>query len=218
MEALHPPCSLEAKIVRRASQANQAEISDRIGCSWRVHRERVQVGESVTSDNCSDAIIKGGRDCNSPPRRFPRREKGALVMSDNLSPQSRRRAMAAVKSTGTTPERVVCAALKRLRYRFRENDPQLPGKPDFVLRRKRIAIFVHGCYWHSHHCTRGARMPKTNVAYWRRKISGNVARDKMRISELRRNQWRVLVIWECQTRRQNLETWLARRIARFTDL
>jgi DNA mismatch endonuclease (patch repair protein) len=136
-------------------------------------------------------------------------------MVDNLSPASRRRAMAAVKSAGTTPERVVEVALKQLGYRFRQNDPSLPGKPDFVLRRKRMVILVHGCYWHGHHCARGARQPKTNQAYWRRKISSNRARDKKSVAELRKNHWRVIVIWECQTKAQNLLSRLAARLARY---
>jgi DNA mismatch endonuclease, patch repair protein len=138
-----------------------------------------------------------------------------LSMADNLTPQSRRRAMAAVKSVGTTPELAVRAALLQLRYRIREHDATLPGKPDFVLARKRIAILVHGCYWHGHRCARGARIAKTNVSYWQRKISGNVARDKRTTTALRRAGWRVLILWECQLRRGDLASWISRRIAQF---
>lgn len=136
-------------------------------------------------------------------------------MVDNLTPQARRRAMAAVKSRGTTPERVVNAALNQLRYAARKNVASLPGKPDFVLARKRLVIFVHGCYWHGHQCARGARLPKTNTSYWSNKIANNMKRNKKQIAELRRAKWRVLVIWECQIRRERLAEWLEMRISRF---
>jgi DNA mismatch endonuclease (patch repair protein) len=123
--------------------------------------------------------------------------------------------MAAVKSVGTTPELAVRDALLQLRYRIREHDATLPGNPDFVLVRKRIAILVHGCYWHGHTCARGARVPKTNVLYWEKKINGNVARDRRTAAALRQAGWRVLILWECQLRRDDLASWISRRIARF---
>lgn len=133
-------------------------------------------------------------------------------MADNLTPEERRRAMAAVKSHHTTPERRVRSALHRLGYRFRLHDAKLPGRPDLVLPGRRLVIFVHGCYWHGHRCRRGARMPKTNVEYWQTKIAGNVARDRRRKRELKQLGWRVLVIWECRIGRTDFETWLARRM------
>lgn len=136
-------------------------------------------------------------------------------MADNLSPLARKRAMRAVKSVGTTPELAVRAALLQLRYRVIEHEAMLPGNPDFVLARKRIAILVHGCYWHGHRCARGARVPKTNVPYWQKKIGGNVARDKRTTAALRRAGWRVLILWECQLRRDDLASWISQRIARF---
>jgi DNA mismatch endonuclease, patch repair protein len=131
---------------------------------------------------------------------------------DNLSKSSRRRAMSAVKSADTTPEREVRRVLHRLGYRFRLRNLKLPGKPDLVLARHRLAIFVHGCFWHGHSCPRGSRLPKTNAAYWKKKISGNAARDKKRLREYRKLGWRTLVIWECQLRRASFDTWIARKI------
>ena len=135
-------------------------------------------------------------------------------MADNLSPASRRKAMAAVKSTGTTPELLVRRALHAEGYRFRLHDPTLPGKPDLVLKKLRLVIYVHGCFWHGHSCARGDRLPKTNRAYWRAKIGRNVARDRMHVTELRKRGWRRLILWECQLRRADLNQWLAKRLSR----
>lgn len=137
-------------------------------------------------------------------------------MTDNLSPESRRRAMSAVKSSGTTPEWTVRRLLHQAGFRYRLHHPELPGKPDLVLVRHRLVILVHGCYWHGHSCARGNRLPKTNAAYWRAKISGNAARDKQQLRELRQLGWNVLVIWECQTRRLDFAQWLVGRVLRMT--
>jgi DNA mismatch endonuclease (patch repair protein) len=85
--------------------------------------------------------------------------------------------MAQVKSKNTTPEMVVRKAAHALGLRFRLHNPDLPGKPDLVFPRWRTAVFVHGCFWHSHHCER-ARIPKTNVGYWTKKLERNTLRDK----------------------------------------
>jgi DNA mismatch endonuclease (patch repair protein) len=138
-------------------------------------------------------------------------------MADNLTPEVRRRTMAAVKSVNTSPELLVRRALHRLGYRFRLHDRNLPGKPDMVLAKWRLAIFVHGCYWHAHSCPRGARVPKTNRAYWQRKIRGNAQRDIKRLAELKLLGWRTLVVWECQTRNRQFEASLAQRLNRLTQ-
>jgi DNA mismatch endonuclease (patch repair protein) len=83
-------------------------------------------------------------------------------------------------------------------YRYRLHSKKLPGAPDIIFPGRKKAIFIHGCFWHGHSCKRGARMPKTNVAYWRAKIARNVARDARRIPELHRLGWKAKVVWECQ--------------------
>jgi DNA mismatch endonuclease, patch repair protein len=92
------------------------------------------------------------------------------------------------------------------------NARDLPGSPDVVLRRCRVALFVHGCFWHQHQCPRGARRPATNRDYWDAKLDRNVTRDRTRLRELRRGGWRCIVVWECQTRDGAK---LRRRLARF---
>lgn len=110
----------------------------------------------------------------------------------------RSRIMAAVKSYDTRPEMEVRRLAHRLGYRFRLHRKDLPGKPDIVFAARRSVIFVHGCYWHGHDCKRGARLPKTNCDYWRKKIDRNRERDVLNMERLMSGGWRVLVIWECQ--------------------
>jgi DNA mismatch endonuclease (patch repair protein) len=94
------------------------------------------------------------------------------------------------------------------------HDGTLPGKPDFIFAEKRKIIFVHGCFWHQHSCRRGARVPSSNRAYWKRKLEGNRLRDRLTTLVLRREGWDVLVIWECWTREARLE-WLLQKITKF---
>src|SRR5438128_1869879 len=108
--------------------------------------------------------------------------------------------MARVRSTGTTPERVVRCLVHRMGYRYRLNRRDLPGSPDLTFPRLRSIMFIHGCYWHQHHCRRGARQPKSNIEYWLPKLKRNIERDRRSLRALRRAGWRVLVVWECQIR------------------
>jgi DNA mismatch endonuclease (patch repair protein) len=119
---------------------------------------------------------------------------------DTLSPKDRSERMARVRGRNTGPERTVRSVLFSLGYRFRLHGADLPGRPDIVLRSRRSVIFVHGCFWHRHGCPNGRRMPKSRVAFWRTKLDGNAARDKRTRARLRRDGWRVLVVWECQLR------------------
>ncbi len=119
---------------------------------------------------------------------------------DNLSPAQRSRAMRGVRSRNTAPERLVRSVAHRLGYRFRLSGCGLPGSPDLAFPRLRAVVFVHGCFWHQHECARGSRLPKSNRQYWRVKLARNVDRDADALRTLHRAGWRVLVIWECQTR------------------
>lgn len=130
---------------------------------------------------------------------------------DNLSPGARSRAMRGVRSHDTTPERIVRSVAHSLGFRFRLNRRDLPGSPDLTFPRLGAVVFVHGCFWHQHRCPRGARQPKTNRGYWLPKLQRNVESDHRVIRALRRAGWRVLVIWECQTRdRERLSSRLAK--------
>jgi len=105
--------------------------------------------------------------------------------------------MRAVKGRDTKPEMIVRRAAHRLGYRFRLHRKDLPGSPDLAFPSRKVAIFVHGCFWHGHDCKRGARAPKTNADYWRAKIARNVARDARAEAALEALGWAATIIWEC---------------------
>lgn len=119
---------------------------------------------------------------------------------DVLTLEQRRRCMSAIKSKHTKPERLVRMLLRRMGYRYRMHVAELPGKPDIVLRGRRIAIFVHGCFWHSHRCRYGRVTPATHRQFWRNKRLANLRRDKQNYLVLRDRGWKVINIWECWTR------------------
>lgn len=108
--------------------------------------------------------------------------------------------MRRVTSRDTLPELIVRRIAHSLGYRFRLHAKYLPGKPDLTFAGRRRVIFVHGCFWHGHNCPRGARLPKSNTAYWQQKIGRNELRDADVQRKLGAEGWRVLVIWECQLR------------------
>ena len=115
--------------------------------------------------------------------------------------------MSRVRSKDTTPERRVRSLMHRAGYRYRLHAKNLPGKPDIVLRRHKTAVFVHGCFWHRHQGCPRASTPQSNTEYWTRKFANNVDRDAEAQNALTRAGWRVLVIWECQTKNaQELES------------
>ena len=123
-------------------------------------------------------------------------------MMDTISPERRSENMRRIRGKDTKPELTVRAALFGMGYRYRLHSEKLPGKPDLVFPKRRKVIFVHGCFWHNHshiHC-KIARFPKSNSGYWADKLRRNVERDAVRRAELRRLGWKVLVIWECQTK------------------
>lgn len=120
-------------------------------------------------------------------------------MPDRLTKAQRSACMRAVKSRDTAPERIVRSALHRLGCRFSLHRADLPGKPDIVMPARRAIVFVHGCFWHGHRCVRGRRKPATNSSYWQAKIQRNRNRDRRTCAALRRNGWRILVVWECET-------------------
>ena len=121
-------------------------------------------------------------------------------MADNLTKAQRSYCMSRVKNCRTAPEDAVAAMLRRLRARFRRNVKSLPGNPDLVVPAARTAIFVHGCFWHRHPDCNRAALPKTNKAFWKRKIAGNSKRDARNARLLRRKGWHVLTVWQCRLR------------------
>ncbi|HOV80122.1 MAG TPA: very short patch repair endonuclease [Bacillota bacterium] len=117
-------------------------------------------------------------------------------MTDKVDPETRSRIMARVRGKNTKPELTVRKALHAAGFRFRLHRKDLPGNPDVTLPRYRTAVFVHGCFWHGHNCSR-FRMPSSNVGYWQRKIERNKERDAAVLEALERMGWRVWILWSC---------------------
>jgi DNA mismatch endonuclease (patch repair protein) len=123
------------------------------------------------------------------------------IRMDVFSSQKRRKIMQAVRRTRTLPEEKLAKALDLAAVRYVRNAERLPGKPDFVLLKARIAIFVHGCFWHGHRrCRKGRTRVKSNGRYWKQKIERNQSRDRRAAQRLRRLGYSVLTIWECDLR------------------
>ena len=108
--------------------------------------------------------------------------------------------MRSVGRAHTGPELIVRKVLHALGLRFRLQRRDMPGTPDIVLPKHRTAIFVHGCFWHRHPGCSKATMPKTRVDFWRQKFDRNVERDREKEHALLEDGWRVLTVWECETR------------------
>lgn len=124
---------------------------------------------------------------------------------DILTPQQRHKSMASVHSKNTKPEILVRKYLWRMGFRYRLNNPRLPGHPDIVLRKYRTCIFVNGCFWHGHENCKYFKMPRTNIPFWEKKISRNKERDKEEQRKLAEMGWHVIVVWECQLKTDKRE-------------
>lgn len=119
---------------------------------------------------------------------------------DHLTVSERSELMSRIRGKDTKPEMLVRRLVHGMGYRYRLHTKDLPGRPDLVFRPRRKAIFVHGCFWHQHEgCSRNT-IPATRRDFWRRKLDENVQRDRRNATALRENGWRVLVIWECETK------------------
>jgi len=138
-------------------------------------------------------------------------------MVDNRSKEVRSRNMSRIGTRNTAPEISVRRILHSMGYRFRLHSGNLPGTPDIVLPGRQKVIFVNGCFWHGHRCTRGA-LPKPRVEYWQSKINKNRARD-VRVQDMLRDLgWGVLTVWQFEIHdelvlRRRLERFLGRRVA-----
>ena len=130
-------------------------------------------------------------------------------MPDSLSPAQRHICMSHNRSRNTKPEVKLRKELFGLGYRYRINKKGLPGSPDIVLARYRTCIFVNGCFWHGHKGCRYATRPKTNEEFWRNKIENNRERDLRDYAFLESLGWHVIVVWECELKKDRLEATLA---------
>lgn len=123
--------------------------------------------------------------------------------------------MGRIRGADTAPEMVVRRLVHGLGYRYVLHDRRLPGTPDLAFPSRRKVILVHGCFWHGHDCGRGFK-PKTNVAFWTKKLKGNQLRDARTLADLNSLGWQTLVVWECEVRLGPTLS-LQRRLVRFLE-
>lgn len=126
-------------------------------------------------------------------------------MADTNSKAARSKIMSAVKGKNTKPEITVRKYLFSQGFRYRKNVSNLPGKPDIVLPKYRTVVFVNGCFWHFHQECNRFVWPEDNADYWKKKITGNIERDKRNYKALCEAGWKVIVVWECQLKKNQCE-------------
>ena len=122
------------------------------------------------------------------------------MMPDRIDQATRSFLMRRVRSQNTKPEIVVRRTAHSLGFRFRLHQKNLPGSPDIVLAKHAVAIFVHGCFWHGHRKCKRAKRPTSNTEFWEQKLDRNIQRDRAVVRKLKGLGWRVLVVWECETK------------------
>jgi DNA mismatch endonuclease (patch repair protein) len=125
--------------------------------------------------------------------------------------------MARVKQKNTVPEMKVRRQLHALGCRFRLHRKDLPGSPDIVLPKLRLAIFVHGCFWHQHPGCKRAKIPATRSEWWARKLMNNQRRDAKALAALDERGWTTAIVWECQTSDATALSGLLRRILKTSN-
>lgn len=138
-------------------------------------------------------------------------------MADVVDKKTRSRMMSGIRSTNTRPELAVRRTLHAAGLRYRLHVSDLPGKPDIVLHRHKLCIFVHGCFWHRHAGCRLTATPATRSEFWLDKFAQNVQRDQAAREALRQQGWRVFILWECGIRKQSLD-WLPGAVTSDTAL
>lgn len=120
-------------------------------------------------------------------------------MADVVDKATRSRMMAGIQSKNTKPETIIRKGLHARGFRYSLHAKNLPGKPDIVMPKWRVVIFVHGCFWHRHGCSL-SKIPSTNTAFWDSKLSRNQLRDELVKQQLAEAGWRIATVWECATR------------------
>lgn len=122
-------------------------------------------------------------------------------MADVHDKKTRSYNMSMVRNKNTKPEELVRKYLFAQGLRYRKNDKRYPGHPDIVLPKYKAVIFVHGCFWHMHKGCQRAKLPASNIEFWKKKLSTNVKRDTKEKAELEALGWRVFIVWECQLKK-----------------
>lgn len=131
--------------------------------------------------------------------------KNRILMSDIFSKSRRSEIMANIPATNTKPEITIRKYLFKKGFRYRINYKKFVGKPDIVLPKHKAIIFIHGCFWHSHPNCKDAHLPKSNIDFWEKKISSNIKRDELNIKLLKEMGWNIIVIWECEIKKKNID-------------
>jgi len=126
-------------------------------------------------------------------------------MADVHDKKTRSYNMSMIKGKNTKPEIIVRKFLHANGYRFRLHYEKLPGKPDIVLPKHKIAIFINGCYWHGHENCKYFKPPKTNTQWWLNKIVETIERDNHKYEEIKNNGWTIKIIWECELKKLKIE-------------
>ncbi len=137
-------------------------------------------------------------------------------MADNHTPEQRKNNMSRIRSKNTKPEETVRKYLFSRGLRYRKNVRSLPGCPDIVLKKYNTVVFVNGCFWHHHDCSR-FKWPSSNQEYWIPKINRNVERDKQNQEILSEMGWRVIIVWECQLKKDKAEAALDELFIKITE-
>lgn len=146
-------------------------------------------------------VTRGGKRPRASVGQPFKRVERALATADSVFTTAAVSArMGRVRQRGTSPELAVRLAVRVLGMRYRVVNRDLPGSPDIANRARRVAIFVHGCYWHRHSGCAKATTPRANRAFWLAKFARNRARDRASVRALEEMGFRVVVIWECETR------------------
>ena len=132
---------------------------------------------------------------------------------DHLTKSARSANMAQIKATNTKPEVLLRKALFAMGLRYRLHAKSLPGTPDIVFPKAKIAVFVNGCFWHRHSGCKFTTMPKSNSAFWQRKFAKTIERDKRVLRDIAAMDWIPLIVWTCEIRRDESLNATARKIA-----
>lgn len=143
---------------------------------------------------------------------------GGTTVGDVHTPEQRSFNMSRIHNKNTKPEEVVRKYLFSRGFRYRKNDPRLPGKPDIVLPKYKTVIFVNGCFWHAHKGCKYFVWPKNNADFWKKKIESNVRRDEKIFKLLTAMGWRVVTIWECELKKSTAHQTLTRLEEQLRDI
>lgn len=136
---------------------------------------------------------------------------------DNLTKEARSENMSRIRGSNTKLEEMVRKYLFSRGLRFRKNDRRYPGNPDIVLPKYKTVIFVNGCFWHCHEGCKNFRLPKSNSVFWKTKLDNNIKRDKLNRVSLEEKGWRVIVVWECELKKNILDARLEQLYQEITN-